>query len=230
VQPVEDVLSEPVDRRARRDAGLPQHLVGEQVAHPGQDGLVLQPRLHGRLAPPEALPELGLRDRQGVRAEAVEIGFEAHPAQPALVEQPQPPTVGEGDREALPLRPDRIGFRPVGLLKISFADSGTKADILANLAATRQWVAEQNVENLATARAYLAGEGAFPQRAALNQLAGRFLTDYYAMVDRWATWATEVIEAWPDDPRQAHPDPAIYEEAIRIAERIPPPGVTRSAG
>jgi PadR family transcriptional regulator AphA len=116
------------------------------------------------------------------------------------------------------------------LLKISFADSGTKADILANLAATRQWVAEQNVENLATARAYLAGEGAFPQRAALNQLAGRFLTDYYAMVDRWATWATEVVEAWPDDPRQAHPDPAIYEEAIRIAERIPPPGVTRSAG
>jgi DNA-binding PadR family transcriptional regulator len=116
------------------------------------------------------------------------------------------------------------------LLKISFADSGTKADILANLAATRQWVAEQNVENLATARAYLAGEGAFPQRAALNQLAGRFLTDYYAMVDRWATWATEVVEAWPDDPRQAHPDPAVYEEAIRIAERIPPPGVTRSAG
>jgi DNA-binding PadR family transcriptional regulator len=116
------------------------------------------------------------------------------------------------------------------LVKIHFADSGTKADILANLAATRQWVAEQNVENLATARAYLAGEGAFPQRAALNQLAGRFLTDYYAMVDRWATWATEVVEAWPDDPRQANPDPAVYEEAIRIAERIPPPGVTRSAG
>ena len=116
------------------------------------------------------------------------------------------------------------------LVKIHFADSGTKADILANLAATRQWVAEQNVENLATARAYLAGEGAFPQRAALNQLAGRFLTDYYAMVDRWATWATEVVEAWPDDPRQANPDPAVFEEAIRIAERIPPPGVTRSAG
>ena len=116
------------------------------------------------------------------------------------------------------------------LVKIHFADSGTKADILANLAATRQWVAEQNVENLATARAYLAGEGAFPQRAALNQLAGRFLTDYYAMVDRWATWATAVVEAWPDDPRQANPDPAVFEEAIRIAERIPPPGVTRSAG
>ena len=36
------------------------------------------------------------------------------------------------------------------LLKISFADSGTKADILANLAGARAWVVEQNEENLAT--------------------------------------------------------------------------------
>jgi len=115
------------------------------------------------------------------------------------------------------------------LVKIHFADSGTKADILANLAATRQWVAEQNAENLATARAYLAGEGAFPQRAALNQIAGRFLTEYYAMVDRWAAWATEVVETWPDDPRAAQADPAVYEEAIRIAEGIEAERVT-SAG
>jgi PadR family transcriptional regulator AphA len=114
------------------------------------------------------------------------------------------------------------------LVKIHFSDSGTKADVLENLAATRQWVAEQNVENLATARAYLAGDGQFPQRAALNQLTGRFLTEYYAMVDRWAAWAAEIVEAWPDDPRQASPDRAIQEEAIRLAESIPPPAVTRS--
>jgi PadR family transcriptional regulator AphA len=114
------------------------------------------------------------------------------------------------------------------LVKIHFSDSGTKADILENLAATRQWVAEQNVENLATARAYLAGDGPFPQRAALNQLTGQFLTEYYAMVDRWAAWAAEIVEAWPDDPRQASPDLAIQEEAIRLAESIPPPAATRS--
>jgi PadR family transcriptional regulator, regulatory protein AphA len=113
------------------------------------------------------------------------------------------------------------------LVKIHFSDSGTKADILENLAAARQWVAEQNVENLATARAYLAGDGQFPQRAALNQLTGRFLTDYYAMVDQWAAWAAEIVEAWPDDPRHASLDRAIQEEAIRLAESIPPPAVTR---
>src|SRR5947207_15234895 len=44
------------------------------------------------------------------------------------------------------------------LVKIHFADSGTKADVIANLEAARTWVLEQNEENVATARAYLAGE------------------------------------------------------------------------
>src|SRR6187200_37003 len=48
------------------------------------------------------------------------------------------------------------------LVKISFSDSGTKADILANLDAARAWVLDQNEENLATGRAYLEGRGAFP--------------------------------------------------------------------
>jgi PadR family transcriptional regulator AphA len=106
------------------------------------------------------------------------------------------------------------------LVKISFSDSGTKADVIANLAATRAWVEQQNVENLATARAYLAGEGAFPQRAAINQLGGRFLTDFYVMVARWTEWAMRVVEDWPDDPREAVIDHAEQREAVRLAESI----------
>src|SRR5262245_60126387 len=89
------------------------------------------------------------------------------------------------------------------LVKISFSDSGTKADVIANLDATRACVEQQNAENLATARAYLAGEGAFPQRAAINQLGGRFLTEFYVMVARWTDWATNIVAGWPDDPRHA---------------------------
>ena len=55
------------------------------------------------------------------------------------------------------------------LVKISFTDSGSKADIVDHLAAARAWVLEQNQENLTTARAYLEGTSAFPERAALNQ-------------------------------------------------------------
>ncbi|HMF04215.1 MAG TPA: helix-turn-helix transcriptional regulator [Acidimicrobiia bacterium] len=106
------------------------------------------------------------------------------------------------------------------LLKIHFADSGTKQDVLTNLAATLAWVREQNVENVATARAYLEGEGAFPDRAAVNQIGGRFLTDFYAMVARWAEWATTVVEHWPDDPREAVLDPDAQAEAVRVAESL----------
>ena len=106
------------------------------------------------------------------------------------------------------------------LLKISFADSGTKADIVANLDATRAWVLEQNEENLATARAYLEGRSAFPERAALNQLAGRFLTDFYVMVAQWVAWASELVETWPDDVRDAPFDAAQGAESVRRAESL----------
>jgi PadR family transcriptional regulator, regulatory protein AphA len=106
------------------------------------------------------------------------------------------------------------------LLKINFADSGTKADILANLAATRAWVLDQNRENLAAARVYLEGRSAFPQRAALNQLGGRFLTDLYVMVARWADWASRMVDDWPEDVNKAPFSIAAAEEGVRLAESI----------
>jgi DNA-binding PadR family transcriptional regulator len=106
------------------------------------------------------------------------------------------------------------------LLKISFADSGSKADIVTNLEATRDWVLRQNEENLATARAYLEGRGAFPERAALNQLGGRFLTDFYVMVAQWVDWASQLVDHWPDDVRQAPFNVAAAEESVRLAESV----------
>ena len=106
------------------------------------------------------------------------------------------------------------------LVKIHFADSGTKADILANLQAARAWVLEQNEENLEVARAYLRGEGPFPERAALNQVPGRFLADFYVTVARWVVWATEMVESWPDDVREAPFDVAAAEEGVALVESI----------
>jgi DNA-binding PadR family transcriptional regulator len=116
------------------------------------------------------------------------------------------------------------------LVKIHFADSGTKADIIANLDATRDWVLEQNEENLATARAYHEGRGAFPERAALNQLPGRFLTDFYVMVAQWVRWAREVVEDWPDDVTQAPFNTAAAEQGVLLAESIPALFETRRNG
>jgi DNA-binding PadR family transcriptional regulator len=106
------------------------------------------------------------------------------------------------------------------LVKIHFADGGTKADIVANLEAARAWVLAQNEENLATARAYLAGEGPFPERAVLNQLGGRFITDFYLTVARWVEWANDVVQDWPDDVREASFDVKAAETAVELAERV----------
>jgi PadR family transcriptional regulator, regulatory protein AphA len=106
------------------------------------------------------------------------------------------------------------------LLKIDFADSGNKDDIITNLAATLEWVQRENEENLAAGRAYLAGKGSFRERAALNLIGGRFLTDFYAMVADWAVWATKIVETWPDNPRGVPLDLAEQRASLRIAERI----------
>ena len=106
------------------------------------------------------------------------------------------------------------------LVKIHFADGGSKADVVANLEAARAWVLEQNEENVAAARMYLAGEWPFPQRAALNQLPGRFLTEFYVMVARWVHWASEAVADWPDDVREAPFSVEVAEEGVALAESV----------
>ena len=86
------------------------------------------------------------------------------------------------------------------LLKVWFSDHGSKTDALASLAAARAWAVDRNDENQKAGRAYLAGEGPFQHRLAQNTLAAAFLTDFYALVARWAEWATAEVEQWPEDP------------------------------
>lgn len=104
------------------------------------------------------------------------------------------------------------------LLKLSFAEHGSKADALATLAAARAWAGERNRESLHAARAYLADQGPFQDRLATNILVGRFLTDYYRLVAEWAVWGAAVVESWPDDPGQAVPDSSELEEIERRAD------------
>lgn len=133
-------------------------------------------------------------------------------------------TITAKGRRALAEWLSRPGDGPVleceQLVKVHLADSGTKADVLANIEAMRAWVLAENQENLATARAYLEGRGAFPERAALNQLVGRFLTDFYVTVARWTRWASEIVESWPDNVAAAPFSIAAAKEAVRLAESV----------
>ncbi|WP_240755726.1 PadR family transcriptional regulator [Nocardioides iriomotensis] len=119
-------------------------------------------------------------------------------------------------------------------LKLFFADFGTREDALAGLAASRAWAEQQLDVFIESARAYLAGEGEFHQRSAVTSVGARFLVDFYDLVDRWAAWATEVVQEWPDDPSRADPTLAIdhyilqlaQQRASRLAETSDPPPAT----
>ena len=106
------------------------------------------------------------------------------------------------------------------LLQVHFAENGSTDDVLANLAATQRWAIEQNEGNIEVGKTYVEGRGLFEHRSAQNSLVGRFVTDYYAMVQEWAQWATSVVESWPDDPGDARADPEVLAETMRRAERI----------
>jgi PadR family transcriptional regulator AphA len=131
-------------------------------------------------------------------------------------------SITEQGREALASWLRTPGDGPVveseQLLKLFFADAGTRADALATLAAAREWARERNTENLAVARVYAAGEARFQHRAAQTMLVGGFLTEFYALVDRWADWAGTQVERWPDDPSQAQPDHAALADIVRRAD------------
>ncbi|HET6873681.1 MAG TPA: PadR family transcriptional regulator [Acidimicrobiales bacterium] len=103
------------------------------------------------------------------------------------------------------------------LLKVFFADKGTKGDLLATLAATQAWARARCEESAVIGEQYLGGSGPFPERLAVLQLTSRFLTDFYVLVGDWARWASRVVEEWPDEPSHARPDPEVVADTLRRA-------------
>jgi DNA-binding PadR family transcriptional regulator len=103
------------------------------------------------------------------------------------------------------------------LVKVFFAENGSKADLLATLAAAEAWSRARCQESLAIGEQYRASRGPFPERLPELQLTSRFLTDFYVLVGDWARWAGTIVDGWPDDPGRAQHDPAVISETVRRA-------------
>ena len=104
------------------------------------------------------------------------------------------------------------------LLQVFFSENGTRDDVLATLAAAREWGRRQAADSAATGRQYLEGTGPFPERLAQLLLVSRFLTDFYTLVEDWATWAGRVAARWPDDVAGAPVDRSVLEQVVRAGE------------
>ena len=85
------------------------------------------------------------------------------------------------------------------LVKLFYAEHGTKHDILATLDCVRAWSDDRHRDSAGISQAYLDGEGAFPERLPWLVLCGQFLEEFDIMVERWTEWAASVVATWPDD-------------------------------
>ena len=107
------------------------------------------------------------------------------------------------------------------LMQVFFGDAGTTEDLRRNLAAARAWAHERTLVNIDVGRSYLADDAPFPERAALNMVVGRFLDDFLETIDRWASWATDITDSWPERPGDAIVDRvALADTVARAGARI----------
>ena len=113
------------------------------------------------------------------------------------------------------------------LVKVFFAENGTRSDTLNTLKAAQEWARARSAESLTVGETYLQGEGPFRERLPELQLASRFITDFYLLVLNWARWAATIADTWPEDPRQARHEPDVLAETVERA-RIGSRGSTGS--
>jgi DNA-binding PadR family transcriptional regulator len=90
----------------------------------------------------------------------------------------------------------RQRYESEALMKVFFAENGTREDMAASIRAIREdaVVAIEHFRSI-TDR-YQAGEGPYPERFALTALAARLLAEQHAATARWAAWAEAVVSGW----------------------------------
>jgi DNA-binding PadR family transcriptional regulator len=108
----------------------------------------------------------------------------------------------------------RQRYESEALLKVLFAENGTKDDLLATLRGIREDAVAVLEHFLEFADVYEAGDGEYPDRFDLSALAASLLCEQQAATARWATWAEEVVSGW-DGPSGA--DAAWGIETLRAS-------------
>jgi PadR family transcriptional regulator, regulatory protein AphA len=104
------------------------------------------------------------------------------------------------------------------LVKVFFAEHGSREDLLATLERVRTSLEDQVATTAGIPREYLERRGGYPERLPWLILIGKFLDEIEQVVDRWAAWAADVVSGWPDDISQAEPDWEALEEMARHAD------------
>jgi DNA-binding PadR family transcriptional regulator len=113
-------------------------------------------------------------------------------------------------------------FESQAVLRIAFAEHGSKQDALATLAELRQQARNRRRVVTDVARDYLEGHGPYPERVHVISLVTRFFADYFDLLDNWAAWAADEIENWNGDTGlTAAPEDSIRNTLAEVAALRP---------
>ena len=115
------------------------------------------------------------------------------------------------------------------LVKVFYAEHGTKEQLLETLRRIRGGAEERERVDASWAAHYLSTGGRFPERAPVVTLVGALQTQLNHTLAAWARWAHDTASEWPDDLKQAPvPLETLREMAARAPDevdpRTPPPG------
>jgi hypothetical protein len=106
------------------------------------------------------------------------------------------------------------------MLRLLYADQGSRKDLLDAVQATRAWALAQAPAGLAQIRGYLADGGPFPERLHLSALFAGFHLDLFELIVRWADLAEGQIGAWPNTAGLGMTEPtrALLDEMLTRLE------------
>ncbi len=104
-----------------------------------------------------------------------------------------------------------------GMLKVFFADGGTKAQLLTTIGR----IEDEAADRLATLADFAASEMPFPKRLHLRAICLKLQFDQERAMRKWARWARQQVDQWPaaDDPGPWNPHTVLDEMAGPVGGR-----------
>jgi DNA-binding PadR family transcriptional regulator len=86
-----------------------------------------------------------------------------------------------------------------GIVKVLFAEQGTKQQLNATLRSIREQAERTRTEHAVLAQDLEQTGGPFPDRLHLNALVFQFMWEQAETIVNWAIWAEQQVAAWPED-------------------------------
>ena len=106
---------------------------------------------------------------------------------------------GRGALEAwMTTRPAPPQLEAEAMLRVLFAEHGTSEDAKSSLDALRADAREMEDSVVAINSTYLEGGHPFPDRTHLSVLFATFQVEVFRVMQRWADFASDEIDNWPD--------------------------------